>query len=104
MTRYRIARQADADLDELTEYLAARGPEWIIRVLDGLHEAFKLLADNPEIGTDCGDLRPNLQVFPGRGAAHSYLIFYYAIPNGIEVSTIIHGARDYPAVFESGNR
>ena len=104
MAQYRLARQADADLDEITDDLAKQDPAWAVRVLDGLHKAFQFLADNPQIGTDCSDLRPGLQVFPGRDAARPYLIFYYAIPSGIEISTIVHGARDYPTLFERGER
>jgi plasmid stabilization system protein ParE len=38
MRSYRLARQADADLDELTDFLGERDPVWAVRILDGLHE------------------------------------------------------------------
>jgi len=104
MRTYRLARQADADLDELADYLGERDPVWVVRVLEGLHEAFRFLADHPGAGAKREDLRLGLRVFPGRGAARQFLVFYYPLKNGIEVNTVIHGARDYLGMFERGER
>lgn len=104
MRSYRLAHQADADLDELTGYLGERDPVWAVRILEGLHEAFRFLADHPCAGEQREDLRPGLRVFPGRGAARQFLVFYYPLKDGIEVNTVIRGSRDYLGMFERGER
>lgn len=50
------------------------------------------------------DLRHGLRVFPAKRPAHHYVIFYYAIPQGIEVVTVLHGHRDWIGLFEQGER
>jgi toxin ParE1/3/4 len=57
------------------------------------------LAEHPETGTLREDLRPNLRVFSPRKPAHNYLVFFYPIDDGIEVNTVVHGARDYPSLL-----
>ena len=65
MRTYRLARQADADLDELTDYLGERDAVWAVRILDGLHEAFRFLADHPCAGEQRDDLRQGLRDYLG---------------------------------------
>ena len=104
MNTYRLSHQAVSDLEEIRNYIAKQRPAAAERVLDGLHEGFQLLAENPLMGALREDLRPNLRVFPGRGAARNFVIFYYPAADGIEVSTVIHGARDYPSLFAAWER
>jgi toxin ParE1/3/4 len=99
MSRFRLSRQADADLDQLADELGQQDPGWAVRVLDGLHATFEFLGTNPLAGAERPDLRPRLRVFPGRAAARSYVVFYYPLEDGVEVATIIHGARDYLGMF-----
>ena len=104
MGRYRLSNQADADLDGIAEYLGSRSPESSERVLDALLDSFELLAASPVLGTLRDDLRPNLRVFSAKKPAAQYLIFYYPCSGGIEVATVIHGARDYLGMFHRGER
>lgn len=100
MSTYRLARQADDDLEKIADYLADQSPRSATGVLEALFDTFTLLASFPLIGPLREDLGPSLRVFPGRGSAHNYLIFYYPTDEGIEVSTIIYGTRDYLQIFE----
>jgi len=104
MSRYRLSRRADRDLDEILEYVADRSPDAAVRILEALEETFRLLASSPLIGTLREDLRPNLRVFRSKRPADKYLVFFYPLSDGVEISTVIHGARDYLGMFLRGER
>jgi toxin ParE1/3/4 len=54
---------------------------------------------NPYIARARGELCQNLRNFPfGR-----YVIFYLAMPDGIEIVRVLHGARDLDAIFDADN-
>ena len=74
--RFRVSRQADADLDEIALNIGADNPSAAIDVLDKLHETFLLLAEHPEIGTLREDLVPRIRMFarPSRLQATSFSI------------------------------
>ena len=101
---YRLSYQAQSDLREISGFIASDSPQSARRVLATLRATFRQLADQPEVGMQRSDLRPGLRLFVPPRPAHKYLIFFYRIDRGIEVSTIIHGARDWPALFEGGER
>jgi toxin ParE1/3/4 len=50
------------------------------------------------------DLYPNLRMFVAKKPAQNYVVFFYPIPDGIEVSDVIHGARDWVGMFARGER
>lgn len=102
--RFRVSRQADADLDEIALNIGADNPSAAIDVLDKLHETFLLLAEHPEIGTLREDLVPRIRMFCPTKPASSYIIFYYPLPDGIEISDVIHGARDWLGLFRTSQR
>jgi toxin ParE1/3/4 len=105
MSRYRLSRQADIDLDHIAADVAAFNVRAALRVLDTLHEAFQTLAANPEIGAVRDDLMPNLRLFSPRRPASNYIIFYYELlGGGIEISDVVHGARDWAPLFTRGPR
>jgi toxin ParE1/3/4 len=50
----------------------------------------------PQLGRRREELSPRLRSFPvGR-----YVIFYRPLENGIEIARVLHGARDFPPLFE----
>jgi toxin ParE1/3/4 len=65
-----------------------------------LKQTLQLLAEQPLLGQLRDDLRPNLRAF----SARRYVILYYPREFGIEVVTILHGARDIEGMFERGER
>jgi toxin ParE1/3/4 len=95
MTRYGIAPSAQRDLDGIYDYVprdsvsAARG------VLRALRERFRLLASQPLLGQVRAELAPNLRSF----SAASYVIYYRPVRAGIEVTRVIHSARDVETLF-----
>ncbi|MCC7474484.1 MAG: type II toxin-antitoxin system RelE/ParE family toxin [Pirellulales bacterium] len=102
--RFRLSKQAQTDLSEIQDYIKSRNRQAVGNVLMALHEAFRSLARNPEMGTLCDDLRKDIRLFVPNKPANNYLIFYYPYSDGIEVSTVIHAARDWPSLFVSGGR
>jgi toxin ParE1/3/4 len=50
----------------------------------------------PLIGRQREELSPRLRSFP----VSRYIIFYRPMENGIEIVRVLHGARDFPPLFE----
>jgi toxin ParE1/3/4 len=103
---FRLSQQAQEDIDAIWNYIAIENnnPAGARRVLNRFFDAFTFLAEHPGGGTAREDLRPNVRLFSPRRPAHNYVIFFYPIHGGIEISAVIHGARDYAALFLSGER
>jgi toxin ParE1/3/4 len=102
--RYRLSRRARSDLDAIAEYLSENSPEAARGVLIELRDTFQLLAHNPEIGTARGDLHPNVRLFTPARPASNYVVFFYQSAGGVEISDIIHAARDWEGMFARGER
>jgi toxin ParE1/3/4 len=65
------------------------------RLVDWIEEGCEAYARQPEMGELRPDLAAGLRCFHVK----SYVVFYLALPDGIEVVQIIHGVRDVPARF-----
>ena len=104
MSCYRLSRLANADLEEIVDFIAAENPEAAVHVLEKLHETFALLAREPGVGLLRDDLHRNLRIFTPSRPAHNYVVFYYPIPDGIEVADVIHARRDWIGMFTRGER
>ncbi len=103
MSRYRLSRQAVTDLDEIWDYIGIEKnrPTAAKRVIAQLYATFAKLADHPELGMRRDDLREHVRMFCPRKPARNYAVFFQSMPDGIEVITIIHAARDFPQLFGS---
>ena len=93
--RYRLARLADRDLEDIWDSIAADAPSRAERFVDTLHSKFRSLARHPYLGQACEELAPALRFYPVR----KYVIFYRPLEDGIEIVRVIHGARDIAALF-----
>lgn len=93
----RLSHLADTDLDGIRDYIQQHNPRAANEVLDRIFEALELLADYPEMGQRREDLGHNLRAFVVR----PYAIFYHPSVDGIHVTRIVHGARDFPALFQT---
>jgi toxin ParE1/3/4 len=102
--RFRIARRAATDLEEIADYIGQRNPSASDRVIDELFHSFAQLADNPDFGISLDELRPNLRMFQPSKPASKYLIFYYVVPDGVMISAVIHSARDWLGIFSQSER
>jgi len=102
--RFFLSRRAGADLDSIADYLAKHNRRAARRVLQELGETFLSLAKNPELGNRRDDLHPLIRTFTPSRPASNYIVFYYPRADGVEVSDVIHAARDWPNMFATGER
>ena len=89
MPKVVVSPLAQADIDEIWDYIAHDSLVNADRFIDRIEQRFGLLAANPHLGVARDDLRPGLRRFRHAG----YLIYYRFIPGGIEVVRVVHGAR-----------
>jgi toxin ParE1/3/4 len=96
MKRYRLTPEAEKDLDEITDFIAADDPVAANRLIDSIEQKCQALAEMPGVGRGREELAPNLR------SSHvgKYVIFYRPEDEGIEVIRVIHGHRDIPKLFE----
>ena len=96
MKRYRLTPEAENDLDEITDFIAADDPAVAHRLIDSIEAKCQALAEMPGMGRGREELAPNLR------SSHvgNYIIFYRSEDEDIAVIRIIHGHRDIPKLFE----
>jgi toxin ParE1/3/4 len=96
VSQYRVSDAASADLEEIWGFVAQDDPDAADRFIRTLVSRFPTLASMPYMGRQREELSARLRSFP----VGSYVIFYRPIDDGIEVARILHGARDFPPLFE----
>jgi len=96
MAEVKIVHLAEADLEEIWDYIAANSVESAKRLIRDLIQKFQMLAENPQIGRAHEEFMLNLRSF----AYKKYIIFYFPIENGVEIYRVIHGARNIEDLFE----
>ena len=101
-----VIRRTPRALDDLTTHFANIAKDKVqpaYRFLEVAEESFDRLASTPGIGTALESKLPRLQgirSYPMPSGFRNYVIFYRQIEGGIEVLTILHGARDLQRVLE----
>ncbi|MGD0260662.1 MAG: type II toxin-antitoxin system RelE/ParE family toxin [Verrucomicrobiota bacterium] len=96
MSQYRVSDAARADLEEIWLFIAQDNPEAADRFVRNLVSRFPTLASMPQMGRLREELAARLRSFPVR----NYVIFYRPMGAGIEIVRVLHGARDFPPLFE----
>lgn len=96
--KYLLSPQAVADLEQAIDYyLEHAGPDVAARLIDDLEHAFRLLAENPNIGHRRDDLTSEPIRF---WRVHAYLIAYQAESSPVAIGRILHTARDARALLD----
>ena len=97
-----VLPSATDDLEDQADYLAARSWEASVRFGAAVHDACRMLAVMPGIGSPQDFGRPDLAGLRCFRVPkfENHLIFYRATEEVVEVFRIAHGARDLPALFE----
>jgi toxin ParE1/3/4 len=93
-----IRPMARIDIVEVWDYIAEDSEARADVFVDRLDGQFALLARQPKLGRPRGELATGLRSFP----FNAYMIFYEALPDGISVVRVLHGARDLDAQFHPG--
>jgi toxin ParE1/3/4 len=87
--------RAVTDLAEIWDYIADDSEGRADAFIDPVDRKVRSLARRPHMGRAREELAEGLRSFPvGR-----YIIFYRAVPKGIEIVRVLHGARDLPTIF-----
>lgn len=92
MTGFTLSNKAKADLRQIATFTERRwGKEQRNLYLKQLDEAFHLLAERPQAGRTCDDIKPGYRKFP----QGNHLIFYRAgTQAAIHVVRILHETMD----------
>lgn len=96
MKRYSLTREALRDLEEAICYVAHDNPTAARNLLDRLEVSCMRLGEMPDIGRRREELGLELMSF----AVGSYVIFYRADDEAIQILRILHGSRDVARLFE----
>jgi toxin ParE1/3/4 len=94
---YRLAKRAEADLDDIADYIAAESASLVTaaRVIEALTARFLFLADNPYAGrARDDDLGPGRRSFP----AGRFVIVYRVAGRDVVILRVAHGSRDIRAL------
>ncbi|WP_295438175.1 type II toxin-antitoxin system RelE/ParE family toxin [uncultured Thiodictyon sp.] len=94
MPRFVLTKAAKDDLKSIGRYTQATwGPDQRNRYLRLLDAGFHTLADNPLMGTDCGDIRPGYR----KHRVGKHLVFYrQSGTDEIEIVRVLHQGMDVP--------
>ena len=97
MSSFRISPAAQADLDSIWDYVAARNAVAADKLLRIFCAKLTLLADAPGVGRPRDEFAPALRSFP----VGEYLLFYRPMKDGIELVRVLHGARNLPPLLDT---
>jgi len=87
VARFRLSRRAEADLVSISAHtLKTWGADQTIRYVADLRACCQMLADNPEAGRVCDDIRRGLR----RMERGRHVIFYRTDAEGIRISRVLH--------------
>lgn len=92
-----FSRLAEGDLADIADYIATSSPERAMSFIARLRTRCMRIGDFPLAMPLRPEIAPGIRVVPfGR-----YLIFYDVHDDDVVIERIIHGARDYAALFKS---
>lgn len=95
MPGYSLALQAEIDLTEILEYIAADSPEAALAMYASFLACFDFISKSPKGGRSRDDLETGLRSHP-KG---SYIVFYRIAKQNVEIARVLHAARDIDAIF-----
>ena len=94
---YRLSERAEADVEAITDFIAADSIDAAVKVVLALEEAFILLASRPEIGHAREDLTDRPLKF---WTVYSYLIVYDPDGAPLTIMAVLHGARNVAQILK----
>ena len=97
-----LSPQAWQDALEIVAYIGTENPEAASRFVPALEATCEQLLSLPSLGSVRQFRREDLngvRILPVTGFER-YLIFYAPTGKSIHVIRVLHGARDFPSIFE----
>lgn len=92
MMRVRFTEKAEADLEEIADYIAADDPDIAVEFAMDIREACVGLAEYP---LRYPKTPSGVDLLLRRRPFRSYLIFYRVMDETVMISRIVHAARDF---------
>lgn len=97
MSRFRLTRLAEQDLETIAEFTASRWSDaQAIKYVAALQARFQWLAENPLLGRSRDDVAEGYRSFP----QGSHLIFYIVVDDRIVIIGVPHASMDIEAHFD----
>lgn len=96
MARFDLSPLAKADLEDVWTHISENSSFYADKAIDELISKFKLLADNPKIGSFYHNLIIDLHLFPYK----NYNIYCFQTESGIEIYRVLHSSRNVIQVFD----
>jgi len=94
------------DLIEIYCYIHERSPQSADKVYAAIERSIRALLDIPGVGTQWSTTDPRLaglRVTPCT-PYRNYLMFFRAVPDGIELFRVVHGARELGRIVDEIER
>jgi toxin ParE1/3/4 len=97
MSTFKLTRRAESDLRDIAKFTEHRwGRKQRNIYIKQFDDTFHALSDTPEIGKNCGHIKPHYQKFP----QGSHIIFYRTLSkNNIQIIRILHKYMDVASKF-----
>jgi len=94
---YRLAPQAETDLEDLAFYVFLESGSLDVAdlLIESITQRFGLLAAHPRAGRRRDDLRQGIRSFPVRG----HLVFYRIDGSDVVIVRVVRGSRDLEDLF-----
>ena len=86
---------ASADFEQIHDFIAEDNPIKAGEFVASLKEKCLALGQNPHMGRSRPEIRPDLRGF----SVPPYIILYRIVNSSIEIVNVIHGSRDFEALF-----
>ena len=91
MTSLVLRPRAQRDVEEILDYNARTwGVDQAEIYIRQIQQTLDLLANDPQLGRACDEIRAGYRKFPAGG----HIVFYRAIADGVEVVRILHASMD----------
>jgi plasmid stabilization system protein ParE len=97
MSGFVLTPAAEGDLRKIVEYLEGDSPGAIMKVVEALDDAMRLLADNPGIGHLRSDLTHHAVRF---WPVFRYLVIYRPDTSPLQIIRVLHGRRDVKQLLQ----
>ncbi len=91
-----VRPRALADLAEIWAFVADDSVKHADRFAALIDGQFRVLARQPLMGRSRPELATDLRSL----LVGSYIIFYLAVPKGLEIIRVLHGARDIESILQ----
>jgi toxin ParE1/3/4 len=93
---YIVSAEAEADLEEIGDYIAQDNPERADTFIEEIRARFDSISDMPRAYPERPEIDDGV-----RACVHGqYVIFYCVTETTVEIARVLHGARNITRLFQ----